>query len=352
MAGWRVATLALLVGLIGLAGCNGGKSVYVTQFPRWDYERYERIAVVPARPADPRAARDARLLSDRLTTLISQSSAFTVLSRGEMEEVFQEQDLSRLADAIDEGTALPEGRLKVAQALVVAKISSYDLVKNRKKQTIPRYRLDRRGRIMLDRHGRPIKIGEDVVYTYTHGADVEASVRVVDAATGKILLSDSAQASLRKSKHGRPPSDSPEAMASDATRELAMKLGKKVAPTRVKVKLKSKMLLLATAYFDGEYEQIKKLSRALGQFLLVVRDLPEECEGNNFRLAIAEEEGRQNLFEEEFTWSSNAGPEGISYQVPMESIAQSGAERFVVKLYSAGDPEPKLKREFRLETGD
>lgn len=349
MTSSRLVASALLLITVGLVGCGGGKAT-ITLHPKWNYERYERVAVVPARPSDPRAQGDAHTLADRLTTLLTQNRTFTVLSRTEMEQVFAEQDLSKLADAIDEGTALPEGKIEVAQALVVPKITDYQLVAQREERVIPRYARDKQGRRLLDRSGRPIQTGEDHVFIYTHGAEVEGSVRVVDAATGKILMSHTARMPMRKkTNRDRPPSMSPEDIAAESVRELSVEFLKAVAPTQMKVSLKSKMLILATDYFDGKYDEAKKLSRAMADFLLVIRELPEECERNQFRVAIAEQDGRTNLYEEQFTWSDSVGPEGLSYRVPVAKLAESGRDKFVAKLYSVGSPEPILERKFTLE---
>lgn len=339
----------LLLALAGWAGCGGGGATYVTQFPRWDFEQYKRIAVLPGRASTPQAARDAGMLADRLTTALTDSGAFTVLSRADMKSVFAEQDLSRLEDAIDTNTALPEGKIEIAQALVATKITDYKLIADRSEQRIPIYAHDRRGNVLVDRFGRPLITGEDIVMMYRHGAEVEGSVRVIDAATGKVLLSHSARVAPKpRTSRNQPPSKTPEEIASEAVRELSIEFAKSVAPTRIKVKLKGDMLVVATDYFDGKYRTEKKLPRDLGEFLLVVRDLPGECERNNFRVALAEVDGRQNLFEQEFTWSGSSGPEGISFRVPTATLTSGGSEKFVAKLYSVGDPEPILKREFGL----
>ncbi len=347
------ATFGMLATLVVLAGCGGGhgRSDYVTQVPRWDYQRYERIAVLPGRAAHPGEARDAGILADRLTTYLAQSGAFTVLSRAELAEVFAEQDLSRLTDAVGQGMTLPEGRIEIAQALVATKITDYKLIADREQHSTPRYARDRHGRVRRDRGGRPIVVGHDTYMVYTHGAEVEGSVRVVDAATGTILLSHSARVAARPQRsRGCPPGQSPEEMASEAVRELATDFYKRIAPTRIKVKFKSDMLIVATEYFDGRYEKTSKLSVGLSNFLLVVRDLKDGCDRNRFRAVIMAEEGRTNLFEEEFTWSGGYGPEGVSYRVPMEALTAAGGEKFVAKLYSVGTPEPLITREFEVVT--
>jgi hypothetical protein len=344
-------TVSIGLAVAGLAGCGGGsRATYVTQYPQWEHEHYQRIAVLPGRASSPQGVHAAGVLADRLTTHLAQNGAFTVLSRTELKDVFAEQDLSRLADAVDEGTALPDDKIKIAQALVAAKITDYKLIADKERQTIPRYAVDRRGYPLRDRAGRRIVVGEDTVWIYKHGAEVEASVRVIDAATGKILLSHTARVAPKpRTARDRPPSKTPEDMAEVAVQELAVEFYKVIAPTRTQVKLKGDMLTIATDYFDGRYETVKKLPRALAEFLLVVRELPESCERNQFRVAIAAEEGRENLFEQEFVWSGSAGPEGVSFRVPTATLTKAGAEKFVAKIYSGRDPQPILTRSFSLE---
>lgn len=344
----RMTSGWFLLGVAFLAGCGGGET-YVVRYPQWDFERYERIAVLPGKANSPEAAREAALLADRLTTLLAQNGAFKVLSRSELKDVMQEQDLSRLTDAVDSGTALPEGMLEVAQAVVAPTITDYRLIRDREQREIVRYARDDKGRILLNRAGQPIIAGKDTVWVYKHAAEVEGSVRVVDAATNRILLSHSARIEPRpKTRSGSPPDESPEELASEAAVELSTEFYKSIAPTRVKVKLDGDMLIVATDYFDGRYDDTNKLPRTLSEFLLVVRGLPPACERNDFRVAIAAADGRENLFEGEFTWSSSFGREGMSFKVPMESLNRAAAEKFVAKLYSVGEPEPILTREFSL----
>jgi hypothetical protein len=341
---------AALAALLPFAGCGGGKT-YVTRHPQWEYEQYQRVAVVPAKPSDPRAQEQAKLLADRLTTLLADTQTFHVLSRSEMQAVFAEQDLSNMADAIEEGTALPAGKIEIAQALIVPKITVYNLLADRSEQKVPIYRLGPDGFPLRDRAGRVLPpIGEESHFVYRSGAELEGSVRVVDAATGRILFSHSTAVKSRiRTAHDRPPKESPEQLAGEAIAELALDFAKQVAPTRMKVDLKSSMLILARDFFDGKYDEIKKVSRAAQDFLLVVRDLPPTADRNDFRVAIAEENGRENLFEQEFTWSASSGKQGVSFPVPVEKLAAAGGTKFVAKLYSAGDPEPKLQRTFALE---
>lgn len=342
-------SLLLPAAVISLAGCGGGGKALVTQFPRWEYERYQRIAVLPGRATNPQAVGDAAILADRLTTLLTQNGTFTVLSRADMKDVIAEQDLSLIEGAIDAGTALPVGKIQVAQALVATRITDYNLISRREQQRTPIYARDRRGRVIVDRAGRPVIAGEEVVWIYYTGAEVEGSVRVIDAATGHVLVSHSARIAPRpRTSRNQPPRQSAQDMAAAAAAELAMEFYKVIAPTRTEVELDQDMLAVATGYFDGRYETPKKLPRSASEFMLVVRDLPEECDRNNFRVAIAAQDGRENLWEEEFVWTGTAGPEGLTFTIPMTTLAAAGAEKFEAKLYSGRDPEPILRRGFSL----
>jgi hypothetical protein len=343
MARWQTAALLGAVSLLGLTGCGGG-STYVIRRPQWDFASYPRVAVVPARPVDQRAMGDAEFLADQLTSRLAQNSAFDVLSRTELDQVFTEQDLSHLTDAIDAGTALPEGKMKVAQALVVPKITSYDLQSTRSRSERPIYGKDRRGRRR--------QVGTKTIWVHTSQAAVAASVRVVDAATGRVLFSHSTE-TLRDESTGRdrPPSRSPEQLATRLLEKLVDELYGRVAPVQVKVDLDKDMLVVARSYFDGRYDDMKKVARSLSHILLVVRELPASCEQNGFRVAIAAEEGLENLFEQEFTWEAGLGKRGMSYEIPLDLLTGSGAEKFVAKLYSQGDPEPILERDFELDEG-
>lgn len=329
---------------LGVFGC-GGKTAYVTQYPHWEYEKYERLAVVPMN--EPPGA--GEVLTDRLTTLLAGNGAFRVLSRSEMREIAQEQDLASLATGVNDGAGLSEAQIEIAQALVIAQITEYEPIATREQRKVPIYGRDRRGRVARNSAGLPIVVGEQTHWVYQHGARVTGSVRVVDPATSAVLLSDTQtiQSQMLESVDS-PPRVSPAEMARRATQELAMAFYKKIAPVRIEVKLKSDMLVVATDYFDGRYDTFKDLPPSRPSFLVVVSDLPSECDRNRFKIAIAPKDERRNVFEQDFEWSDGLGKQGMTFEVPTSTLVDSGAIEFVAKLYS-GDPEPILERDFKLK---
>lgn len=335
--------------VVALAGCNGGGSgsTYITQFPKWNFQEYQRIAVAPVQVNDGRGAEAAEAATYMLVDQLTANGAFTVISYADLKDVLTAQDLSRLADVADPSTALPEGKILAAQALVVGKIKQLDLDRERKEIRIPRYARDRKGRVIRDRRGRPRVVREDVIPIFYHRATLGGTVNVFDAATGKVLVSHNVPPiTVEEKQQGSPPRASPEELAVRAAEELAVDAYKHIAPIRTKVKLKSKMLAIALDYYEGRYETTKKVPTTLEKFLLVLRDLPKPCDRNAFRVTIAEEEGRDYLFEQELVWSGNRP--SVAFDVPISALAATGGEKFVAKLFAAGNPEPILDRDFEL----
>jgi hypothetical protein len=285
------------------------------------------------------------MLEDALAT----NGRFTVLERGALNDVLTEQDLSQLADVADPSTVLPPGKIQAAQALVVGKITDFDLKAERAEKRRPVFAKDSRGRIRRDRSGRPIVVREEIIPIFRHQGTVGGSVRVIDAATGKTIFAHQVPPITHDdAQQGAPPRATPEELAVEAAKEMAVDFYKHIAPIKTEVKLKSDMLIVALDYYDGEYDKTKKVSTELDEFLLVVRELPPECDRNSFRVAIAPEDGR-NVFEEEFVWSSHNPVRGQAFRVPVELLKSAGAEKFVAKLYNAEGEEPLLDREFKLE---
>lgn len=341
LRGLKALSFLLVVAACGCGG--GGQSTYITRFPDWNWRAYERLAVVPVHcpEGDQRAAAAAQQATSVLEDLLAANGNFTVLERGALQDVMTEQDLSQLADVADPATVLPPGKVQIAQALIVGKITEYDEKAERVERRVPDIRIDRRGRVR--------KVGQKIVHYYRHAGVVGGSVRVIDAATGKVMYAGRVPAIVYDDEHkGSPPAVSPGELAVQAAKEMAVDFYKQVAPVRTEVRLSGDTLLVALDYYDGEYDKTKEISTDLEEFLLVVRQLPRECDRNSFRVAIAPEEGR-NIFEREFVWTSNNPVRGEAFKVPVDLLKSSGGEKFVAKLYSGDDERPLLEREFELK---
>lgn len=350
----RTGFVALVLGLLPAAGCSGSggsERTFITRYPRWEFQKYQRIAVLPFATEDPRAAEAARQAFYELEHLLAANGKFTVVSRSELAAVLEEQDFSRLADVVDPSTVIPAGRIQAVQAIIVGKLTTVDTKAEKLVQRIPVYVRDNKGRIVRDRRtGLPLVGGENVREVFVHGARVAGTIRVIDTATSQIIFSYSAPPIEREdSQVGAPPRTTPEELAVDAARELATDCYTNVAPIQTEVKLKSKMLVIALGYYDGRYDETSKIPANVEQFMIAVRELPRECDRNPFRLTVTQEDGRENLFDANFVWSSANPVRGQQFNVPLEPLRRSGASRFVAKLYSGQDEVPILTRDFKIE---
>jgi len=339
----------LLLALVSIVGCSRRQKAPIVHHPDWQYQDYHRVAVLPFKATRPDAVEAARQAEFMLVDLLTGNGAFTVLTRSDLADIMTEQDLSRLADVADPATALPEGMLQVAQAVVLGTITDFDLKREQIERRRPRYAHDRQGRLVRDRSGRPVVVGEDVFVEYRHVARLGGNVRVVDAATGRVLMSHTVPPVEKDdARWNSPPKVSPEELAVDVAKEIATDFYRKIAPQRVEVKLGGDCLVVATEYYEGRYEEQDKLPVTLEEFLLVARKLPRECDRNDFRLAISPKDGREYLVEHEFTWSPSKGARGEAVRVPMATLKESGYEKFTAKLFAAGNEQPILERDFRL----
>jgi hypothetical protein len=330
--------------------CTKRRGAMIVRHPEWDYKEYRRVAVLPFQASQREGVAAAQQTEAYLVDLLAGSGAFEVLPRSDLKNVLTEQDLSRLADVADPNTALPEGQLQIAQAVIVGKITECELKQDRSERRIPVYRRDQHGRIILGRNGLPIVVGENVVTEFRNVARLGGTVRVIETATGRVLMSHSVPA-LEKdtARGGGPPKDSPEELAGALARELATEFYRYVAPQQIPIKLSSDCLVIASGYFEGKYEELKKVPTTLQNILLVARNLPKAADRNQFKLAIAPADGREYLFEHEFTWSPSQGKRGEAVEVPVSKLLENGGKTFVAKLFAAGDEQPILEKEFSLQ---
>lgn len=348
----RVALPLMTLALTALTGCGGGgsKESVIVHKPDWAFEKYKRIAVLPTKCSDPRAKSHGDHLTARLTEMLANNGAFSVVEKERFRDVMTEQDLSKLADVTNPDTALPEGAIEVAQVLVLPAITTYDLKATKAERRQPVYQYDRRGMVLRDRAGRPLVAGERVSTEFTHGARVSGTVRVVDAATGRTLMSHSVTNVGDETSHwNSPPDESPEDIATKAVDEMATEFYKHIAPTRMEVEFSSDNLLVALDYFDGKYETISKVPWNAEKILAVARDLPPACNRNDFRLEVFTAASKDSIASQEFTWSPSTGKRGVALEVAIAKLKNSGEVEFVAKLYSAGDDEPVLTKKFSLE---
>lgn len=346
----RLCFAALMLLLI-LPACSRRREAVIVSHPKWEYQDYTRLAVlsfeVPA--SEPEAAGAAQRAENALVDLLTRNGTFQVASRSDLAAIMTEQDLARLAGVADAATAMPEGMIQVAQAVVIGRITDYELVRDQKEMRLPIYAVDSQGRVIRDRAGRPVQSGEDVRVQYRHLARLGASVRVLDVATGRVLVSYSVPPIEKDdTQWNRPPDESPEQLAEEVAAEIAAAFYKQIAPIEVEVKLDSDSLIVATDYYEGEYHETDKVPSNVPELLVVAREMPSEADRNEFRIAISPKDARGYLAEHQFVWSPSLGQRGEVMRVPVTTLRESGHQEFTAKLFSAGSEVPMIERDFRL----
>lgn len=329
-----------------------GEKTVITRHPAWSYENYRRVAVVPFGVSSRDAIPAADRVGDRVVHLLSRNGAFTVFSRGDLQAVLTEEDLSHLSDGSDPATAIPAGRVQTADALVVGRVTEFALVRERVDRRVPRPLVDAHGHSVRDRYGRPVILSEELVPIFRHEARVAASVRVVNAATGEVLFSqECGPIVVQDEAEGGPPRRSAESLADEAADRLASEICASLSPLSLTVKLHSDSLIVASGFFDGKYDKIDKVQASSGRFLVVVRELPAECDRNRFRIAVALDDAKQNAIERDFVYEHNDGPRGVEIEIPVAELLPLVKDRkakFYVKLYNGRDTKPLLDRSFKL----
>lgn len=340
----RTRCLALMSLLAVLAGCGGGGRMLVFREPAWDYSAYERVAVVPVKCADERAQRAADVVTSELTNhLVSarmgDQRTFRVLTRGELADLMREQDLSNV-DFTDPGTRIPENMIQVAQAIVVGSLTDCTLDARRENRTEPVYKYTRHG---------PQIVGQRNYWVHEHFARIGGDVKVIDVATGEVLCSYVATPVERDAtSRDHPPSESPEDLACDAARNVALDFATHVAPAWVEVKVDKDCFVIARGYYDGQYDEVKELAADTPEITLVVRALPPACAKNTFRITIADDQRRSTLFDETLVWDPNVSTRGVEHQIPTRPLIDSGAEELVAKFYGPASDEPVMERKFKI----
>ncbi|MCH8804804.1 MAG: hypothetical protein IH986_01795 [Planctomycetes bacterium] len=358
MARARTVSVALI--LLLLAGCNGNgggggskpKSVLMYE-PDWDFANHQRIVVLPAQAGDPQALEAAEQLTDWLADLLERSGRFTVVGYSMIEESLGADQVARLADgASSTGFPLLVGK---TEALVVCKITDYEIGTDEKPMIERRHAIDKKGRASRDASGEKIVVGEDEYTLHTHRGGVGGTLRVLDVVSGGELLTHSTPTIVyERTQKNSPPRATPEELAIDASRELAADFFKRVSPYSLDYKYRSNMLRIAVDFYRGEYEEQRKIPLYAEKVILIVRDLPHQCERGKFTLTLTPKDGGARLIEHTFIWSPAVGKRGETAEIAIGDLKATGQTKFTAALYAGTDTGAKhlIDHDFKLEQPD
>lgn len=175
----RLPVLLLLAAL--LAGCGAGVRTVV----RGDFDASARVAVLPFSGKDEETNLS---LAEAFTTYLMEAG-FDVMERAQLEKVLAEQKIS-LSGAVDAGSMSQVGRLAGVRAIVTG---SYRVRRENVRTVTPgvkmppvRTRPDRRPPPGVRQAPGQVRVETSTVFS-------GLTVKFVDVATGRVLLSSSAE---------------------------------------------------------------------------------------------------------------------------------------------------------------
>jgi len=158
--------------LLNLSCAPALYDVWESHPPSFDTSKIKRIAVLPFKNYSSYNGAGV-LLSDKLTSKLAQSGQFVIIEREALEAILDEQDLG-LYDLVEDATAARAGRLLGANAIITGKVTLASVNSLSSKEYSATY---------------------DAVQVSTT-ASVNASIRVLDTETGRLLWSKSSSKAI------------------------------------------------------------------------------------------------------------------------------------------------------------
>jgi hypothetical protein len=303
-----------------LVGC-AGPNVWVTIRPRFDSQKVHTIAVLPFenRSGCPGAG---QVVSEKLTALLLQRGPYKIAPGGTL-KADTPKNYSPPAGDMDPAVAMELGRSTGAEALLGG--------------TVLNYKSDRFHEVRF--YGEPFEYGESPHPTYYDNvpvdwykidAVVEASIRLIDASTGKAIWSDSRTGT--SSSYGAPPSLGEAEVLDQAADSAARKLLLGLIPHEQRVRVPRGSLAVCGAFIDHAVD-IRSTFTPRDDALYVVIELDREFAGKEILVKIDKVDTGATISEERYTWEEasdiHAFKENIAALVAKGGLGSYRATYFI-----------------------
>ena len=341
----RLGVFCLLTFLLAAGGC--GKKIWVSQYPPFYTHELKTILVADFRNAtnDPQAG---RIMSEKVAAALAANGTYEVLHRSDLKLLANEAELRAAGGDVEALARLLRKRGR-AQAILTGAVTQYGAWqhtewqqrpiydrKDKKKRKILRYEayLHARNEAAADATARLIRVSDGAVI---HATPLGAAKAKVDSETGD----EGFQA----------PDLSPQDCLDQAANQSVAKLLEEFAVVRKQISVARDAFRTAAGFRDGKWRGGKEF-RPTDEVLLVVIDLPPECDRNHFRISIEVKDTGQEVAGLEFTWLRQwSHKEGKEFPFSPDKIvaAAGGGGEFVAKLYSGA--EAVLDTKFKIEPG-
>ncbi len=323
-----------------LAGCS--KQIWIVQYPEFYQEgEIKSVAVMPFRC--PAAARSAGgvIIADRFAAALTNNGTYQrVYNRSDLKALLAEHDLKDLLSDNPISAAKALKKVTNAHAMITGSVTTYSATSRDEPRKEPQYQYDDDGKRRLVGYRR---------YVHTRNeANIAVTASLIRVSDGTSIYALPAPAAARIYSQGSPPRVDARGCLSIATGHVVRQLLERFAVVRKKVKIHTqKTVRTASGRYDNKWEWSGKFSAAADRMLVVV-DLPPQCDRNHFRLAIVPKVSREVLAEQQVKWSKQYSGVGYALRFSPRQIARRGGGpgEYVIKFYSG--PEPVITRNFRI----
>ena len=353
--------VGLLLGGMALAGGCGGEQIEIIQYPAFfdpdDPSRnVKSIVVLPFRNQASKAAgaRAGEAVSEELSGLLSNSGTYQkVYNRADLRLLMDQQDLAIAAGGDSNAMASALRKRGAVEALVTGAVTAYD--------SSSRTRTELKQQLVGFNPQTKAPIYRPVMMQITSN---EGTVTVTSAL---IRVRDGAQIHATGPVYGRYKSEGTAGVASEpeclrrATSQAVFGAKEHFAVVRKTVNVSGDALRVASAYYDGEWDEEDEFTTVDTEAFVVLK-LPAQCDRNRFRIVIVREGRQKDLFVQKVRWVNkvqpvyagsqlNANPSqvGLGFRFSPKELAQKGGPGTYVAKFYAG-PRPALTYEFDIES--
>jgi len=334
------AVLVLLAAAM-LGGCT--KGIPIVQYPVFWDRAPKTVAVTPF--ANRTNIRHVGMqVSNDLATVLTANGTYKVYDRSLLKAYLDEQDLQRAFSSDQDVAASTMVKIGKVQAILAGSVTTCHWPRTRRevKTTVQQF-----VRPNGTKYTRPVRY-----YYYTNEAALTVNAVLLRITPNGPQVIHSCQANGYQKSQGTTPRFSRQACMSIARRQVVYQLLDHFAVVRKVIKVKPKEVFFTATGppYDGEWPKEKKFSASAGPNILLVMQLPPNCDRQRFRVAVTRKDGRQDLAAYDVTWTRQMSADTKQFVLnPGELAAKGGGPGdYTIKLYT-GLPKPVIVHKIKIE---
>jgi hypothetical protein len=287
----KLRFMPVIIIAAAVLGCAGPR-VWIEVIPQFDYQKIQTVAVLPFENSS--SCPDAgEIISEKLTSLLLQRGPYKIVPAGAPQVDIQKESVSQEGD-MDPSVALELGRSAGAEALLTGTVLNY---KGDRFHEVRFYGEPFAFDDYMDMDG--LYYDEAPVDWYKIDGVVEASVRLIDASTGKVIWFDSRTGTA--SSYGSPPAMGEAEVLNEAANSAVRKLLLGLIPHEQRVRVPRGSIVVCGAFISHAVDIRSDYTAGDGS-LYVVIELDKEFAGNAIVLQIEKADTGAIISTEQYVW--------------------------------------------------